>query len=360
MIDDLLLEVNLQPLHLHDAKKLRESGILNGSFKSVEDRLRSFINSDFIFPYVYFNDSDDSVALIRICSLSDNVNNVSLHVSLNRKDRELLSKIISDALVLSFFKIGARKVTYVISCDDEVSELALNDNGFVQEALLREELLVDGHYTDAGLFYALRPEYSKYNYLFLPFPRGIAYIGGGVNYVDQIGFLNYEQQIDDVFMRDAAEYLGLCDYNGVLNKRNSESYSYDFSDVSYIPQEVRRAYQELIEYFLKTRRDFDINLKLRNLTEFQLNVLNELKKIPYGLTVSYEDIALKLTDNDYQKARKLTRAVGSACGSNPIPIIIPCHRVIGKNGMLVGFSGGIEFKDFLLQNEMFDSMIPLY
>lgn len=360
MINDLLLEINLQPLHLHDAKKLRESGILNGSFKSVEDRLRSLINSDFIYPYVFSDDSGECIALIRICSMSDSLNNVSLHVTSFKKDKETLSRIINDSLILSFFKIGARKVTYIISCDDEISEAALAENGFVQEALLREELLVDGHYSDAGLFYALRPEYSKYNYLFLPFPRGIAYIGGGVDYVDQIGFLNYEQQIEDVFMRDTAEYLGLCDNNGVLNKRNSDCYSYDFSDVSYIPQEVRRAYQELIEYFLKNRRDFDINLKLNNLTDFQLSVLEELKKIPYGLTVSYEDIALKLTDNDYQKARKLTRAVGSACGSNPIPIIIPCHRVIGKNGMLVGFSGGIEFKDFLLQNEMFDSMIPLY
>ncbi len=360
MIDDLLSSVKLLPLHVHDAKRLRDSGILNGSIQTIENRLRSFISSDFIFPYVYSDDEGNVKAFVRLCSYQENSSKLSLHIQTNSIDSDTLSRIVDESLLIGFFKLNVRKITAVIDCENTMFEQALMDNGFVQEAILREEYQIDGRYVDAGLFYILRPEYTKYNYLFLPFPRGIAYIGGGVDYIDQVGFLNYEQQIEDEYLRDSAEYLGLCDVSGLLFKRNSDCYSYDFSDVAYIPAEVKRAYQQLIEYFLKKRQTFDLNLVLRDLTDFQISVLEVLKTIPYGSTVSYEDVALKLTDNDYQKARKLTRAVGSACGSNPIPIIIPCHRVIGKNGMLVGFSGGIEFKDFLLQNEMFESMIPLY
>ena len=66
-----------------------------------------------------------------------------------------------------------------------------------------------------------------------------------------------------------------------------------------------------------------------------------------------EDIALALTGNDRVAARNLSRAVGSACADNPIPIFVPCHRVIGKDGRLVGFSGGVENKEFLLEHEIF-------
>ena len=71
------------------------------------------------------------------------------------------------------------------------------------------------------------------------------------------------------------------------------------------------------------------------------------------MTCSYEDIALDLTGGDKVSARNLTRAVGAACGDNPLPILVPCHRIIGKDGRLVGFSGGLEIKEFLLNHEMF-------
>ncbi len=360
MINDLVNQIQIEPLHIHDAKSIRESGILNGNLQDIENRLRSFILSDTVYPYVYRDDSGKVLSLIRLYRYPDNETNVSMHISGSVSDVNLLTRIIDDVLIVAFFKLNARKVSSVINCENLTFEEALINNGFNQEAVLHEEFLIDGRYVDAGLFYILRPEYCKYNFLYLPFPRGIVYIGGGADYVDQVGFLNYEQKIEDPFMADTCEYLGLCDLNGVLFKRNSECYNYDFSDTPYVPSEVKKAYQELIEYFLKKRQTFDIYVRLNDMTEFQLSVLEALKTIPYGSTVSYEDIALMLTDNDYKKARKLTRAVGSACGSNPVPIIIPCHRVIGKNGMLVGFSGGIEFKDFLLQNEMFESMMPLY
>lgn len=101
---------------------------------------------------------------------------------------------------------------------------------------------------------------------------------------------------------------------------------------------------QLGEYFAGTRKHFDLPLKL-NGTEFQLRVLQELQRIPYGETTSYGDIAQRIG------RPKAVRAVGAANGRNPIPIIVPCHRVIGSNGSLTGFGGGLGAKRALLQLE---------
>lgn len=101
---------------------------------------------------------------------------------------------------------------------------------------------------------------------------------------------------------------------------------------------------QLNEYFYGTRKTFNITLNLKG-TEFQKKVWNELCKIPYGKAVSYKYIATKI-GND-----KASRAIGMANNKNPIPIIIPCHRVIGANKKLVGYGGGLDIKIKLLELE---------
>ena len=102
--------------------------------------------------------------------------------------------------------------------------------------------------------------------------------------------------------------------------------------------------QQLSEYFDGKRREFDIPLSLEG-TKFQLSVWHELREIPYGTTVSYGEVAKRI-DNP-----KAVRAVGAANGRNPIPIIVPCHRVIGSHGDLTGFGGGLDTKEALLRLE---------
>lgn len=102
--------------------------------------------------------------------------------------------------------------------------------------------------------------------------------------------------------------------------------------------------EELDEYFYKGRKFFSVELLLRG-SDFQKKVWNELTTIPFGKTTSYEDIAIRIGDI------KSIRAVGLANGQNPIAIIVPCHRVIGKNGDLVGYGGGMENKEWLLHHE---------
>ena len=101
---------------------------------------------------------------------------------------------------------------------------------------------------------------------------------------------------------------------------------------------------QLDEYFAGKRKVFDLSYALRG-TEFQVQVWKELLNVPFGETVSYLHIAQAVGDP------KSTRAVGNANGKNPVPVIIPCHRVIGSSGNLVGYSGGMHRKKWLLEFE---------
>ena len=107
---------------------------------------------------------------------------------------------------------------------------------------------------------------------------------------------------------------------------------------------IKEAHKQIEEYLKGQRSLFDLPLAPSG-TEFQKRVWNALKNIPYGKTVSYKDIAIEAGNE------KASRAVGMANNKNPISIIIPCHRVIGKNGKLVGYGGGIEIKEYLLRLE---------
>lgn len=107
---------------------------------------------------------------------------------------------------------------------------------------------------------------------------------------------------------------------------------------------LANACTQLNEYFAGCRKEFDLPLKL-NGTEFQVSVLEALQDIPYGQTTSYGEIAKRIG------RPKAVRAVGAANGRNPIPIVVPCHRVIGSTGDLTGFGGGLDTKEALLRLE---------
>jgi len=107
---------------------------------------------------------------------------------------------------------------------------------------------------------------------------------------------------------------------------------------------IQDCIKQLNEYFEGNRKEFDLPLRPAG-TEFQCRVWDRISEIPFGMTSSYGLIS-KLLGNS-----KLTRAVGLANGANPIPIIIPCHRVIGSDGSLTGYAGGVDKKKWLLNHE---------
>ena len=125
----------------------------------------------------------------------------------------------------------------------------------------------------------------------------------------------------------------------------------EFLETNYIKEENSNlnenmilCLRELDEYFTKGRRKFTVKLDISG-TDFQRKVWEELLEIPYGEVISYKDVAIKIGNP------KAIRAVGGANNKNKIPIIIPCHRVIGINGKLVGYAGGIDKKKYLLNLE---------
>lgn len=124
---------------------------------------------------------------------------------------------------------------------------------------------------------------------------------------------------------------------------NADSYSIPASwrRVEKLSTDVMK---QLSEYFNGERYNFDLPLAPEG-TSFQLEVWNALEKIPYGETISYLDLAKRIGKP------AAVRAVGAANGANPLPIVIPCHRVIGHNGKLTGYGGGLEKKQYLLSME---------
>lgn len=107
---------------------------------------------------------------------------------------------------------------------------------------------------------------------------------------------------------------------------------------------TERVYKQLLEYFDGKRKTFDFEYELSG-TEFQKKVWRALLDIPYGETRTYKEIAIAVGNE------KASRAVGMANNKNPMTIVVPCHRVIGANGKLVGYAGGLTMKEFLLKVE---------
>jgi methylated-DNA-[protein]-cysteine S-methyltransferase len=111
------------------------------------------------------------------------------------------------------------------------------------------------------------------------------------------------------------------------------------------PRAVAEAERELGEYFAGNRRAFDLPVDLRGQAVFAVSVLSELAKVPYGHTRTYGELATAAGNP------KAARAVGMVMNRNPIPIVLPCHRIVGASGSLVGYAGGLERKETLLRLE---------
>jgi methylated-DNA-[protein]-cysteine S-methyltransferase len=157
----------------------------------------------------------------------------------------------------------------------------------------------------------------------------------------------YHSPLGELILASYNKQLCLCDW---AHKTSSEQRLHLIANqlnVSLLEQmddTLNEAVSQLDQYFLRKRTLFTLN-KLLLGTVFQQSVWNALSKVPYSKTVSYQTIANKIGKP------KAVRAVANACGANPLSIIIPCHRIIGSNGKLVGYAGGLEIKQGLLQLE---------
>lgn len=183
---------------------------------------------------------------------------------------------------------------------------------------------------------------------------------------NKLYFLELATPVGQVILGAIDDKLCLCDWKN--SKRRSQNDSRikrimqaEFVDVSSLQQESRaatseseavrvsldalgRTERELDEYFVGKRQSFDIPLLMAG-TDFQKSVWQALQEIPYGEVMNYMDIAKQVGNPQG------VRAVSQAIGSNPLSILIPCHRVVGGNGNLTGYAGGLDAKRWLLELE---------
>lgn len=138
--------------------------------------------------------------------------------------------------------------------------------------------------------------------------------------------------------------LGITKIVGDENGISEISVTSEGAISEIIPQELQEAVSQLADYFDGKRKDFNFKLNPKG-TDFQQKVWQELLNIPFGKTISYLDLSKKLGDV------KAIRAVASANGKNPLWIVVPCHRVIGTDGSLTGYAGGLWRKKWLLEHE---------
>lgn len=166
---------------------------------------------------------------------------------------------------------------------------------------------------------------------------------------------SYNSQLGTIYMRSDGEYLtGLW----FKNSKDTTKHNYIFQEKDLL------IFNETIKwldiYFNGENPNFMPKYKIENLTPFRKQVIDIMNKIPYGETISYNDIAQEIAESKGIK-KMSAQAVGGAVGWNPICIIIPCHRVVGKNGSLTGYGGGIKNKIKLLElerNDMTKFTIP--
>jgi methylated-DNA-[protein]-cysteine S-methyltransferase len=148
----------------------------------------------------------------------------------------------------------------------------------------------------------------------------------------------FDTPIGELLLAGEADSLSMIGFPKGAMRRDPEA------DWIYKEAPFEMARRQLAEYFDGDRKQFDLPLSLTG-TEFQVEVLEALQQIPYGETTSYGAVAKQIG------RPKAVRAVGAANGRNPIPIIVPCHRVIGTSGDLTGFGGGLDTKAALLRLE---------
>jgi methylated-DNA-[protein]-cysteine S-methyltransferase len=139
---------------------------------------------------------------------------------------------------------------------------------------------------------------------------------------------------------------GICRLSVNTTSKDFENELREKDGLDSVKIAVRKDIQNQLEQYLAgERKKFDIEFDIRAGTKFQKKVWHQLRKIPYGVTISYQDLANLVGGGQY------ARAVGNANGKNPIGIIIPCHRVIRKNGGLGGYTGGLKYKKHFLKLE---------
>jgi methylated-DNA-[protein]-cysteine S-methyltransferase len=160
-----------------------------------------------------------------------------------------------------------------------------------------------------------------------------------------VGFDVVDSPIGELFVAVSDQGLAEISYDTRIEEQLELLARFAGPRILRSPRVVEHARRELDEYFDGKRRAFDLSLDLRALPPFTVSVLRELARVPYGETTTYGELAARVG------RPRAARAVGTVMNRNRIPIVLPCHRVVGSTGDLVGYAGGLDRKVSLLELE---------
>ncbi len=346
-----------RPFALKDTRELVRDGVLNGSVTRLRDRLSKAAAVFQIKRVVLWStetNEQDKRALMLLVFLAEaeNPHHVRLyfHQSPDLQLADLGNPCISELreyfVSEAFWRISS--YVKVMNGDDRdaYSETAafLSRLDFEKEARL-PDFFLDGMSPQAADLWRWNIDQSDFEAFFLPFGDGALVVAGNRSEVKEIYFLAYGERIADARTFLKAYKLGFADKEAKLSRVKNEKKPHLSANMSL-------AYDELDRYLAGQNKSFSFRVQKSGGSEFQRHVWTLLDTIPYGATNSYLDIARKMVQGDETKAHRLARAVGSACGANPLCIVTPCHRVIGSDNSLTGFNGGVHFKARLLDMEL--------
>lgn len=245
-------------------------------------------------------------------------------------------------------------ITWVLSSEQHIGQEALCRWNYKYVARLRA-LLPDpeGHIRhDAWMYrtdFLLRPDIGV---SFVKFKFGWLAVSGSQKGIRKIEFIRTGSKIKDVIVSVNAQYYGIVDEKGIVKPHEQVTVNIMDDEDIITPEPVIAATDQLESYLAGKQRKFNVDYDLEHFSSFQKRVWDAISNVPYGATSTYEDLAIKIAAPG-QRPHTLARAVGTACASNPLPLIVPCHRIIGKDGRLTGFNGGVDIKEYLLNHEMF-------
>ncbi|MDD2579813.1 MAG: methylated-DNA--[protein]-cysteine S-methyltransferase [Eubacteriales bacterium] len=354
-------ELRIQPLRIADAARLRGCPGFDADrpLADISGQLRTFIGRCDGDAWLVHDGSPDEKILLaagfqRLPGFSRHALLVILSIFPEQSADQGLRAMIRQALTDSqYYSLewrldqGAQERMQMILSADGWQFVASINQSDPQEGIQKQQTVM--------IYVLYRPCYPSFGYAVVPFEKGLFAILGGQDAIVSADFVHERQPAKDDWLQETLNMLELTDETGRLLpvdelRRKTDERGVIHSQLT--PAAPVAAARQAAEYFAGRRFDFDLPVQLEAAgSSFQNTVWRQLSEIPYGQTRSYSDLARRIRPDDEQAGRTLARAVGHACGANPLPLIVPCHRVIGNDGRLTGFSSGIEIKEYLLNHE---------
>lgn len=341
---------------LKDSRALIDSGICSGTLSRLRERISK---EQYLYKparYVLFKRNGEEKNLLCLLSLFPLKNNPHYFIMEINPAQDFKYQDITKSALLELEEIFLKNSAFKILC---FSENEKHDKKGLSEFLKAlhftfkdefEDFFLKGKsFHSAELFERDAENYNYFAY-FLPFGSGFLVVQGDDKTVNSIGFSGIGAELEGLLLLKA-ERLGITDEQGRIQEILYPCSESVLNQKTGLNENAALSFEELSAYLDGKKPDFHFKINEEEGSPFQKKVWAALKEIPYGRTDSYLGIARRIAESE-KEARRLSRAVGHACASNPLCIVVPCHRVIGSDRSLTGFRGGLEFKARLLDMEL--------